>query len=200
MDGSKRHAMTPGDLDHGLAEELTEALHVSPSAEFRARIRTRLDAEEMRAAWHPRVPVVVFAGIASLLVAGGVWLMPGSHPVATTPVASTPSPHVAQLLHPAVAGATKVSLPAPIPQKSTKPIRQTAQVPPVAEAPVPRAAEPEVLLSESERAGVRLLFESAASGRLRLPEEMLQDPTPPIVEARTSVPFLDQPSSDRWKE
>ena len=197
MDGSQ-HAMTPNDLER----ELTEALRVSPSGEFKARIRTRLDAEEMRAAWQPRVPVIVFAGIASLLVAGGVWLMPGSHPVAPTQVASTPSPHVAQRLHPPVADATTVPPRAPIPRRSTKPTRPAAraQVPPLAEAPAPRAAEPEVLLSESERAGVRLLFESAASGRLRLPEEMLQDPTPPIVEARTSVPFPDQPSSDRWKE
>jgi hypothetical protein len=52
---------------------------------------------------------------------------------------------------------------------------------------------PEVLLSESERAGVQLLLESAASGRLRLPEEMLRDLSLPIVEARTAFPDLDAP-------
>jgi hypothetical protein len=37
------------------------------------------------------------------------------------------------------------------------------------------ASRPEVLLSATEQAGVRLLFETAASGRLQLPPEMLHD-------------------------
>jgi hypothetical protein len=49
----------------------------------------------------------------------------------------------------------------------------------------PRAGNrtmPDILLSDSERSGFRLLWETAATGRLRLPEEMLQDSTVPIIE------------------
>jgi hypothetical protein len=63
-------------------------------------------------------------------------------------------------------------------------------------AAVPARQEPEVLLPESERAGVRLLFEALAAGRLELPEDMLQDLSLPIVEARTGPHDLDSPWTD----
>jgi hypothetical protein len=47
--------------------------------------------------------------------------------------------------------------------------------------------EPAVLLSASEQAGVRLLFESAATGRLQLPPEMLRDLSLPLVDFESTT-------------
>ncbi len=209
MDGSQQAGMTPDDFDR----ELAGALRISPSGEFRARIRARVSGEHMRAGWWPQVPMAAYAGFAGLVVVVGLWLMSGSRAVSPVQMAGGTLPRAArdadgvpsgQGQPPrAAVGNASVNSPSSLAQDRERPPRPVARThaAPLSKTPAVPASDQEVLLSESEIAGVRLLFESAASGRLRLPEDMLQDPTPPIVEARTSVPLLDQQSSDdRWKE
>jgi hypothetical protein len=196
------HSLT--DVDR----ELAEALRAEPSGEFRARIRARVASEAMNDRWRLPLPAAAYAGVAGVIMAGALWFMsfgqapgrqmrdqvPSGHPTMpatdTTSIRSIPSATNAER----VPGSPARDVPGrlTIARKTTAP-------PPSNESPAmsSRAADiasgPEVLLSDSERAGVQLLLESAASGRLRLPEEMLRDLSLPIVEARTTISDPDLP-------
>jgi len=150
--------MTSDDLDR----ELAAVLRVEPSAGFRAQIRDRVSGESIRSRWTGAVPIVLAASVA---IAAAVLA------VSPTGDADRPSDRRAAV-------GTDVSLGALSPGATARPhdvvqpqTRHRRAAPRVGIEP----RRPEVLLSASEQAGVRLLFESVASGRLELPPEMLQD-------------------------
>ena len=194
MNGQSRHALTTDELDR----ELADALRVEPSVEFRASVHARLAGERIQPSWGRLAPAVVAcAGLAAVLVGGAFWLnaiepapvtqaggdRPGS-PVAIVGRGVSASPGgpdkarptsdlkpVAAMLRPTIARRAPA---------------EPHQVPsPAVESTLPQT---EVLLSDSEQAGLRLLFESVAAGRLELPESMLSEPTPPIVKAQRDAP------------
>ena len=187
------HPIMPDDLDR----ELADALRAEPSAEFRARIRARVDGEYMSTGW--RVPAAAYAGFAGVIVASAIWFMPYGAPPVRQVIDAAPSARPPEPV--TEASSTNVAPPLGTPPRERgRTSRRVTQSPAMAQATgsvnVPASAPvsvPEVLLSDSERAGVRLLLESAASGRLRLPEEMLRDLSLPIVEARTTFPDPDSP-------
>ena len=169
MDGTNRPPLNVGDLDRALSD----ALGVEPSREFPSRVRARLVQESIQPRWFAaRVPLTLAAAL--MLVAGAMVLVRED--------IEQPSPQVA---------AVDVVLPA-----MTEPV--TAPPQPAVPRPTPRLVvaesrpsvvvrQPEVLLSESEQAGVRLLFESAATGRLQLPPEMLRDLSLPLVDFESTT-------------
>ena len=173
MDDRPGYTLNTEDLDR----ELAAAIRLEPSADFRARVRARVAGEQIKAPWGVRLlPIVACAGLAGLLAAGAWWLnepVPASAPLAqasvTMPAGALPftEPAATESRQPSVA--PRRALTRPVPRVSERPAVDA------------RARTPEVLLSESEKAGVRLLFESAASGRLELPPEMLQDTTVPLA-------------------
>lgn len=198
------HSIIPPDLDR----ELADAVRVEPSGEFRARIRARVAGENMNSGWHLPQPAAAYAGLAGVIVAGALWFMPyGAAPVrqaiveppsTRSPVASTETVSTDKAPNPEMAPPEHARTPrrAPVPAvtaRTTNPSTAPANEPTASAIATDVPSTPEVLLSESERAGVQLLLESAASGRLRLPEEMLRDLSLPIVEARTTFPDPDLP-------
>jgi len=195
------HSITPHDLDR----ELADALRTEPSGEFRARIRARVDGEKMNVGWRLPQPAA-YAGFAGVIVAAAIWFMPyGAAPVRqasneapATAVGSTETVSTGEAPHPMMRApdSSRTLRRAPalaVTARTTKSAAALANEPTASATAADVSSGPEVLLSESERAGVQLLLESAASGRLRLPEEMLRDLSLPIVEARTAFPDPDAP-------
>jgi len=184
-------------IPHDLDRELADALRAEPSGEFRARIGARVAAENMNLGWRLPQPAAAYAGFAGVIVAAAIWFMPyGAAPVRqasdeapSTAVASTEAPH------PMMRPRSRTIRPGPLPAVTARPTKSATVLAnePTASATSANASEPEVLLSQSELAGVQLLLESAASGRLKLPEAMLRDLSLPIVEARTTFPDPDTP-------
>ncbi len=195
------HSLT--DLDR----ELADALRAEPSGEFRARIRARVASEAMNDRWRLPLPAA-YAGVAGVIMAGAIWFIsfgeapgrqvrdevPSRRPTMpasdTTSIGSIPPATNAER----VPGSPARDVPSrrTIARKAT-PSSPAYESPATSSSTAEVASGPEVLLSDSERAGVQLLLESAASGRLRLPEEMLRDLSLPIVEARTTIPDPDLP-------
>ena len=169
MDGTNRPPMNVEDCDRALID----ALGVEPSHEFRSRVRARVAQESILPRWHAaRVPMTLAAAL--LIVAGALVLVQDD--------SVQPQPHVAaaDVVLPAIAQPV-VLLPQPAVARSA-PRRATAEA-----RPAVVVREPEVLLSASEQAGVRLLFESAATGRLQLPPEMLRDLSLPLVDFESTT-------------
>jgi hypothetical protein len=162
MYGRNQPSLNPDDLDR----VLIDALNVEPSSEFRSRVRGRVMRESMRSRWTATAPLVVAASLA--FVAIGFTL--SRDVVDERPVQR-------------IATGADVMLPSvsePMTTNTSPVIRPTLRS--VAKRRLPTdVSQPQVLLSASEQAGVRLLFESAASGSLQLPPEMLQDLSLPIV-------------------
>jgi len=195
------HSLT--DLDR----ELADALRAEPSGEFRARIRARVASEAMNGRWRLPLPAA-YAGVAGVIMAGAIWFMsfgqaPGRQvrdevPSGRPTMPATDATSIASI-PPATNNERVLGSPArdvpsrlTIARKATPP-SPTNESPAASSSTAGVAGGPEVLLSDSERAGMQLLLESAASGRLRLPEEMLRDLSLPIVEARTTSPDPDLP-------
>jgi hypothetical protein len=188
------HSLTPDDIDRQLAA----ALRVDPSAEFRARIRERLTAEEIATGWRLYRPAAACAALGIVLVTGTMWFMsPGAGPVRQASVGPAPSgTHVAPAPTAADAAAPQPARLNPARTAASRPLPRPAVASEVNEPIARPVGQPAVLLSESEQAGVRLLFESLAAGRLELPEEMLRDSVLPIIEARTDAPASHSPWDD----
>jgi hypothetical protein len=204
-------SMMPDDLDR----ELADALAVDPSAGLPARIRERISAEAKAANGRWQVSLAVAAGLCSVVAAGTIWLSmsapgPLSQPQYDAVVRDVPATGAEQPDHQAASAApAPTTAPAltPTPRatptvasRNTVPPQRDARRSPAAGAVLPGAIEEhretaEVLLSDAEKAGVRLLFESAASGRLKLPEDMLQDPSVPIARDRPSLIPISEPFS-----
>jgi hypothetical protein len=157
------------DLDRDLAA----VLGVDPSVEFRARVRERIARESMASPWRlfgPRFVPVAAATV--VVVVAGMYVFTGPQ---------GPGPAVAIPRQASTAG--DIVLPAPVaavaPPPSTAPRRIAVANP--SSAVVAVTARHEVLLSESERAGVRLLFQAIAEDRLELPDDVLAPATAPIA-------------------
>jgi len=193
--------MMPEDLDR----ELTNVLRVEPSGEFRARLRSRVSAEEMKSSWRLRLPVTVCAGIASLLIAGGWWLESSTSALLIPPDRQVLDGAVTRpgVTRPASQVEAQTALTTELPTAPTVltphargTIRPGAALAVSAPVATPAAGRQEVLIADAERAGVRLLFDAVAAGRLELPEDMLQNLSLPIVEARTGLSDFDSPWVD----
>ena len=140
--------MTPDiDVDALLRRELS----IEPSPEFLARVRERIGAEPQRSTWHWRVLLPASAAAlcmtAIVLVAGGD---PVTHPAAPpAPALSTGSPIVAHR----PPGVEEHVVPPP------------AAVPAASRVAVARR-DPEVIVDESQRAALAVLFGIIRDGRL----------------------------------
>ena len=163
MDGQNRPPLNVEDLDRALAD----ALRIEPSSDFRSHVRDRVTREPMRPRWVAAVPLALAA---SLVIASAFVL---SRDAVNEPPAEQ------------IATAQDVMLAPITPPMTTKPQGMVRSGPHRAVA-APRlpvgVSQPEVLLSASEQAGVRLLFESVASGRLELPPEMLRELSLPLAD------------------
>jgi hypothetical protein len=169
MDGTNRPSLNMEDVDRALID----AMGVEPSHEFRSRVRARLAQESVRPRWHAaRVPLTLAAAL--MIVAGAMVLVrdDGEQPQPRVAAADVALP---AMTHPVFAP-PQPAVPRPAPRRAVAQSRPSIVV-----------REPEVLLSASEQAGVRLLFESAATGRLQLPPEMLRDLSLPLVEFESTT-------------
>src|SRR3954465_15646792 len=185
MDGS--NPMTSVDLDR----ELTAALRVEPSPELRVRVRARIAGARMNASWRWLLRVGGCAGTAGLVIAAAGWnSFESSSPADLTRSASRIETIHRQPLAPPRSQAVIATTPLRPVKVAQRLVRARRQLPLPAVGAAVR--EPEVLLSESERDGVRMLLDSVASGRLELPHEMLRDLSLPIVQAGSSlIPVIE---------
>jgi hypothetical protein len=166
MDGQRGGAMTDDELD----DALTAAACVDPSAEFRARVRTRIGRATMLSPWSRWAPVCLASALAvaiALMVTAG---RKTANPVSDEQAAYRAVPHgnVAP-----VAPSISANVLAPLTQRTR--VTDGAAADARREALPETEQHAEVLVSESEQAGVRLLFEAVASGTFELPPEMLHD-------------------------
>jgi hypothetical protein len=148
-----------------LERELAAAVDVEPSGEFRARVRERVAHESMTSRWHlAAVPAMVSAGaVAAAILAVILW--PGQ-PADGPQLQGTSGADItlSAVRAPALPTVSRASLP---------PAIRTHVSPSV------RPCEPEVLLSASERDGLRLLLAAIADDRFKSPDDRV--PTVPAV-------------------
>lgn len=188
MDGQNRPPLNVDDVERAL----TDALQLEPSSGFRSRVRERVTQESMRTRWVGATPLVLAASL--VIVASAFALLRDAvderrgqiAPGSDVTLAAVPENTVA---HPT----SEIRLPRPIAATRPAAVTRALSDPRHAARPrVPIGREPEVLLSASEQSGVRLLFESAASGRLQLPPEMLRDLSLPLADFESIIQGANQ--------
>jgi hypothetical protein len=177
--------------DLQLDRELEQALAVDHSPEFLARVRTRIEAEQVRAGWGFRWVIAAGAAAAAVVVA-----FVAVAPPATVPPSSPSAPSRSV----AAPAAARTAAGPRVPQDSTSPgtrvtpspVREAVQA---AVGSQPGAADvrplPEVLISEDEVRVYRMLLgmveqqpEAAQPARVRKESELVELPDVALMPLR----------------
>lgn len=182
-------------IERDVDRELKAALSVSPSPDFEARVRQRIDLDRpvrmggvARGLKTAGLPIA-----ASVVIAAGLFYALNRTPVVVAPPATSP----------VVAQAEPPSAPVPASPPMTKPVDrpQAARRSPMAAA---RRAEPEVILPVNQMEAVRRLADAVNEGRIVLtaPAEGSVEPpvevvVPPLVVEPLPVPALDPDAGAR---
>jgi hypothetical protein len=145
---------------------LKAALSVSPSADFEARVRQRIEADRPPRAGHHGW----LAAAASLVIAAGVLYALNRTPVG---VIGPPAPQIVERAAP----------PVEAPRPDAPLHRDTIEPQPTRTVRVarhaPRTEEPEVLVRGDQMEAVRRLVRAINEGRLEVPAEPPQGPLAP---------------------
>jgi hypothetical protein len=153
MDAQRSGALIDPEIDRVLAA----ALAVEPSAEFLARVRTRIASEPEPSAWRfPWTFAAVGAMALALASAAAVVQMTQALPPAEAVLAPLPSR--------ALVFASLSLMPAMVSKMSMRrPVKKAENL-----AATDNRAEPEVLIDSGEAAALRRFFTGASEGRIDL--------------------------------
>jgi len=171
--------------------DLKAALSVSPSPDFEARVRQRIEEDQpsgafdrLRAGWTARHAWL--AAAASVVLAAGLFSVT-NRPTAVVEDSATP---------PVVARPEPRPVPVAVTPPTTKPIerRHVARVRPA--APAARNTEPEVIVPVNQMEAVRRLVDAVNEGRIALlaPSEGPVEPPAEVVVAPIVVEPLPIPA------
>lgn len=176
--------------DEGIDRALGELLHVAPSVDFVARVRTRIDNEPASSGWLGTRFVVVAAAVACFGVGVAIWttigdgeqpLQPPVLSVAQAPVKTPVTPEVPSSPTANTGPAVDAAVPA-APQTRVASSLQEAPLPPV-------------LVSPAEIEALRYFVSALREGRVdpgTLPADTgeLESPMPIVIEPITVEPLL----------
>ena len=149
--------------------ELKAALSVSPSPDFEARVRQRVEADR-QSRWPTHYGWFAGAAAASIVVLVGVFYALNRTPGVIAP---TVAPQVVEHTAPRVLSPRPD---APAPRVAIRPPRvDTVR----ASRSAPRTLAPEVIVPLNQMEAVRRLVRAVNEGRVELPAEPAQGPLPP---------------------
>jgi len=151
--------------------ELQAALSVSPSPEFEARVRQRVEADRPPD-WAS--PYGWLAAAASVVVAAGVFYAMNRAPLVVTP---QPAPRIVEHAAPQVLPPRQE---VPARRNPSEPRRAVTVRASAGYVPAPRTAEPEVIVPLNQMEAVRRLVREVNAGRLiEAPADPLPGPMAP---------------------
>lgn len=142
--------------------ELKAALSVSPSPDFEARVRQRVEADRP-SRWPAHYGWL--AAAASLVLVAGVFYALNRTPALVT---GTPVPQVVEHTAPRTVIPVRET---PARKNTTEPPRIQTVRASLGYLPAPRTAEPEVLVSPDQMDAVRRLVRAVNEGRVEAPAE-----------------------------
>jgi hypothetical protein len=198
MDAQRRDAMI--DPADAIDREIRAALAVEPSAEFVARVRTRLASEPAAAGWSWRhswgFALTAVAAVAIALALYFVRPVNVPPPDAASSIAKADVPLDAAPPPAPSRSPESLALPVPLPTPSSNASRPMVARRPVAQ---PRSTDPapppeaEILIDARESSALRALILGARDGRVNL-EPVLRASTPAPMDlppvGAIDIPFL----------